>query len=97
MLKEFWTLVKMLFISKPSEIDEVKLMSMEHFPLGERNYLSWCGHLIYRKDKLSERRKEWITQEYKERKQVENYKLWFAQQAGSWIKYYWRWYFNEIN
>ena len=53
--------------------------------------MPWCGYLIYRKDQLAERRKDWITKEYRELKRVENYKLWFAQQSGSWLKFYWKW------
>ena len=37
MIKEFWTLAKMLFTSKPGDIDEVRLKPMEHFPLGEKD------------------------------------------------------------
>ena len=94
MIKELWTLAKMLFATKPSEIEEVKLMGMEHFPSEGKDYMSWCGHLIYRKDQLAVRRKEWITKEYKERKQIENCKLCMAKESGSWIKFYWQWYFT---
>ena len=94
MIKELWTLGKMLFATKPSEIEEVKLMGMDHFPSEGKDYMSWCGHLIYRKDQLAVRRKGWITKEYKERKQIENYKLCMAKYSGSWIKFYWQWYFT---
>ena len=94
MIKELWTLAKMLFATRPSEIEEVKLMGMEHFPSEGKDYMSWCGHLIYRKDQLAVRRKEWITKEYKERKQIENWKLCMAKVSGSWIKFYWQWYFT---
>ena len=94
MIKELWTLAKMLFVSRPSEIEEVKLMGMEHFPSEGKDYMSWCGHLIYRKDQLAVRRKEWITKEYKQRKEIENYLLDSAKESGSWIKFYWQWYFT---
>jgi hypothetical protein len=94
MIKEFWTLAKMLLLSKPGGIEEVKLMGMEHFPSKDKDYMSWCGHLIYRKDRLAVRRKEWITKEYRERKQIENYKLSLAKKSGSWMKFYWQWYFD---
>ena len=94
MIKELWTLAKMLFATKPSEIEEVKLMGMEHFPSEGKDYMSWCGHLIYRKGQLAVRRKEWITKEYKLRKQIENGKLCMAKESGSWIKFYWQWYFT---
>ena len=94
MIKELWTLAKMLFATKPSEIEEVKLMGMDHFPSEGKDYMSWCGHLIYRKDQLIVRRKEWITKEYKQRKEIENYLLDSAKESGSWIKFYWQWYFT---
>ena len=94
MIKELWTLAKMLFATKPSEIEEVKLMGMDHFPSEGKDYMSWCGHLIYRKDQLAVRRKEWITKEYKQRKEIENYLLDSAKESGSWIKFYWQWYFT---
>lgn len=88
MLKEFWTLAKMLFMSKPSEIGEVKLMGMEYFPLKGKDYLSWCGYLVYRKDEFAIRRKEWLTKKYKQRKQSENLLLEEAKQCGTWMKFY---------
>lgn len=92
MIKELWTLAEMLLTSKPNELEDIKLMGMEHFPLAGRDYMSWCGHLIYRKDQLAVRRKEWITKEYKELKQAEKQKLCLAKQAGSWIKFYLQWF-----
>ena len=90
MIKEFWTLAKMLFKSRPGEIEEVKLMGMEHFPAKGKDYMSWCGHLIYRKDQFAVRRKEWITKEYKLRKQAENRRLSSAKESGSGIRVYWQ-------
>ena len=92
MIKELWILAKMLFTSKPKEIEEVKLMGMEHFPSKGKDYMSWCGRLIYRKDQLSERRKEWITKEYRQRNQMENFILECAKESDSWLKFYWMWY-----
>ena len=94
MIKELWTLAKMFFATKPNEIEEVKLMGMDHFPSEDKDYMSWCGHLIYRKDQLTVRRKEWITKEYKQRKEIENYLLDSAKESGSWIKFYWQWHFT---
>lgn len=90
MIKELWILAKMLFATKPSENEEVKLMGMQHFPSRDKDYMSWCGHLIYRKDQLAVRRKEWITKEYKERKNHETIHLMQAKMCGSWTKYYLR-------
>ena len=94
MIKELWTLAKMLFATKPSEIEEVKLMGMDHFPSEGKDYMSWCGLLIYRKDQLATRRKEWITKEYKERKHFENCMLGLAKESGSWTKFYLRMFFE---
>ena len=94
MIKELWTLAKMLFQSKPNEIEEVKLMGMDHFPFKGYAYVMWCGKMIYRNDMYDVRRKEWITKKYKESKNEENIHLAQAKLCGSWVKYYWR-YFCE--
>ena len=85
----------MLFASKPSEIDEVKLMGMEHFPFKGFSYMCWCGKMVYRKDTYETRRKEWITKKYKVSKNHETIHLMQAKLCGSWTKYYlrylWEW------
>ena len=95
MIKELWILAKMLFASKPSEIDEVKLMGMEHFPFRGYSYMMWCGKMVYRKDTYETRRKEWITRKYKVSKNHETIHLMQAKLCGSWTKYYlrylWEW------
>ena len=94
MIKEFWTLAKMLFQSKPSEIEEVKLMGMDHFPFKGYAYMMWCGKMIYRNDAYDRRRKEWITKAYKVSKNHETIHLMQAKMCGSWVKFYGR-YFVE--
>lgn len=95
MIKELWILAKMLFASKPSEIGEVKLMGMEHFPFRGYSYMMWCGKMVYRKDTYETRRKEWITKKYKVSKNHETIHLMQAKLCGSWTKYYlhylWEW------
>ena len=95
MIKELWTLAKMLFVSRPSEIEEVKLMGMNHFPFKGYKYMMWCGRIIYRNDTYDTRRKEWITKQYKIDKNHETIHLMQAKQCGSWAKYYlsylWEW------
>ena len=95
MIKELWTLAKMLFVSRPSEIEEVKLMGMEHFPFKGYAYIMWCGKMIYRNDRYDTRRKEWITKKYKVSKNHETIHLMQAKMCGSWAKYYlrylWEW------
>lgn len=90
MLKELWMLAKMLFKSKPSEIEEVKLMGMDHIPFEGYKYIMWCGKIIYRNDMYDTRRKEWITKQYKIDKNHETIHLMQAKMCGSWLKYYWR-------
>ena len=94
MIKELWTLAKMLFATKPSEIEEVKLMGMNHIPFKGYAYTMWCGKMIYRNDMYDIRRKEWISKEYKVKKTHETIHLMQAKQYGSWAKYYWK-YFCE--
>lgn len=95
MIKEFWTLAKMLLLSKPGGIEEVKLMGMEHFPFRGYSYMMWCGKMVYRKDSYETRRKEWITKQYKVSKNHETIHLMQAKQCGSWTEYYlrylWEW------
>ena len=95
MIKEFFTLAWMLFSSKPADFKEVKLMQMEHFPSRKRKYMSWCGRLIYRKDEMPERRREWIKPEYRELTRTQNLLLEEARQYGSWWKYYWNELLNQ--
>ena len=95
MIKELWTLAKMLFATKPSEIEELKLMGMNHFPFKGFAYMCWCGKMIYRNDMYDVRRKEWITKKYKVSKNHETIHLMQAKICGSWVKYYlsylWEW------
>lgn len=54
MIKEFWTLVKMLFASKPSEArakGKLEVMVMKHFPFSGYRYMMWCGYVITRHEK----------------------------------------------
>lgn len=90
MLKELWILAKMLFKSKPSEINEVTLKGMNHIPFKGYKYIMWCGRIIYRNDAYEKRRKEWITKQYKIDKNHETIHLMQAKICGSWLKYYWR-------
>lgn len=78
----------MLFKSKPSEIDEVTLLGMDHIPFEGYKYIMWCGRIIYRNDAYEKRRKEWITKQYKIDKNHETIHLMQAKMCGSWVKYY---------
>ena len=95
MIKELWILVKMLFgRRKPKDIEKVSLMGMNHFPFRGYKYLMWCGKMIYRNDMYDRRQKEWPTNSFQISQNHEQIHLMQAKVAGSWFKYYWR-YFCE--
>lgn len=50
MLKELWTLIKMLFASRPSDVvgKGMEVIEMKHFPFKGYKALSWCGRIIHR-------------------------------------------------
>lgn len=50
MIKELWILVKMLFVSRPSDVvyKELEVVEMNHFPFKGFKALSWCGKIIHR-------------------------------------------------
>lgn len=98
MLKECWTLGKMLFASKPSEElgKEMDILVMNHFPAKNKTVMSWCGMIVVRKNKVD------LLMKFLETK---NGKRLLAHEAGhvvqavhhsdSWVKYYlsyaWNW------
>lgn len=86
MLKELWILVKMLFASKPSEITEVKVIDMKHFPFEGYKAMYWCGCIIHRIGS-SEVNEKTINHE--------TIHLMQAKDKGSWWSYYlsylWNW------
>lgn len=90
MFRDLWTLIKMLFKSDPSEINTVELMEMEYFPFKRYSYMMWCGKMIYRKDDLANRKKEWSTNSFRYIMNHENIHLMQAKVCGSWVRYYWR-------
>ena len=95
MIKELWILIKMLFgPRKPKDIEKVSLMGMDHFPFRGYKYLMWCGKMIYRNDMYDRRQKEWPTDSFQISQNHEQIHLMQAKVAGSWLKYYWR-YFCE--
>lgn len=97
MIKEFWTLIKMLFCTKPCNINNVSLMNMKHFPFKGYKYLMWCGKMIYRDDMYDRRQKEWATDLFLVSKNHEQIHLMQAKMCGSWVKYYWRYFVEWLN
>ena len=79
MIKDLWILVKMLFASKPSDIDKVVVVDMRHFPFKGYKAMAWCGYVIHRigasavDDKTLNHERIHLMQ---------------AKVCGSWVKYY---------
>ncbi len=93
-MRELFKLIGMLFGSKPSDIDELVLLPMKHFPFKGSNVMMWCGRLIYRKKREAAMSRYIGTSAGLRLKTHETIHLKQAQVAGSWVKYYWR-YFVE--
>lgn len=79
MIKELWTLIKMLFASKPSDICKVEVVDMRHFPFDGYKAMYWCGYIIHR-----------IGASDVDDKTIrhETFHLWQAKEHRSWIRYY---------
>ena len=86
MIKELWTLIKMLFSSSPKDTETVKVMDMQHFPFKGYKAMSWCGCIIHRADASPV---DTITINH------EHIHLMQAKVCGSWCRYYikylWEW------
>ena len=93
---ELFTLIKMLFASKPSDIFEVQLMPMSHFPWWNYKFMMWCGRIIYRKEKEEVIKRHMQMSSGKKSKRHETFHLCQAQNHArdSWVRYYWI-YFKE--
>ena len=87
-IKEFFKLAKMLFTSRPSDQDEVELMSMTHFPFSGYAFMMWCGKMVYRAENEDIIDAYMETEKGKVSKNHENIHLQQAKDKGSWIKYY---------
>lgn len=95
MIKELWILVKLLFSSSPSDIKELELLEMKHFPFSGYKFMSWCGRMIYRESNKDRIQREIGTSKFETSKIHETIHLRQAQVEGSWVKYYlkyfWEW------
>ena len=54
MAKELWILVKMLFLSRPSDIfgKDLELVIMQKFPFKGFRFMCWCGKIILRQERV---------------------------------------------
>ena len=94
MIKELFTLAKMLFQSKPSDMlgKDLELMFMEHIPFKSFGYMSWCGKVIVRKEY------ENVVHEYYNER-IKRHEYGHVMQAiyhgDNWLEYYlsysWNW------
>lgn len=85
MIKELWTLVRMLFGTNPKDVDGMTVIEMKHFPFEGYKAMSWCGCIVHRVG-ASEVNEKTVNHE--------TIHLMQAKQCGTWVKYYWR-YFVE--
>lgn len=97
MIGETFTLIKLLFSSKPKEHKEVILMPMDHYPLSGYKFMSWCGMMIYRSKKQEVIDRYMSMELGKKSRRHENFHLKQAQHMKhpSWLSYYsryvWEW------
>ena len=86
MIKELWILVKMLFASKPKDIDQPSVIDMQHFPFKGYKAMAWCGYIIHRIGSSA------VNQKTINHERIH---LMQAKVCGSWFKYYlaylWEW------
>lgn len=99
MFKELWTLIKMLFQSKPSEAvgKDLEVIVMKHFPFAGNRYMSWCGKVITRSEKKAVIDRFLTTLAGNKSK---NHEGWHVKQGidehgDNWLRYYlnyfWHW------
>ncbi len=93
-MKELFQLIKMLFSGKPGDFEEPQLLAMKHYPFKGYRFMMWCGRMVYHKENEETIRSYMETSSGKESLTHETIHLRQAQNAGTWIKYYWR-YFIE--
>lgn len=93
-MKELFQLTRMLFTSKPGDFGTPQLLAMKHYPFKGNRFMMWCGRMIYRADNAGKIEKYMQTYAYVETFTHETIHLRQAQKAGSWVKYYWK-YFCE--
>ena len=79
MIKEFLTLILLLFSKNSINFEETEKMRMEYFPLQKDKYLSWCGYIITKEEELEMTLPSWIH---------ENIHLYQAKKYGWWGWYY---------
>ena len=98
MLKELWTLIKMLFATRPSDFvyRDLEVVEMKHFPFEGYKWLMWCGRMVCRSDNKEKIQKEMLTTKFVISKNHEKIHLMQALACNdSWARYYlaylWEW------
>jgi hypothetical protein len=101
MIAELWILIKLLFQTKPSSIlekEDLDLIVMKNFPFKGYRFMSWCGKIILRQDRLdfvkehlkTKEGKISITHEKGHAIQAE------SEHGDNWIRYYLSYFWNWI-
>lgn len=84
MVKELWYLIKTLF--SPLN-DQIKVVKMKYFPFPGYSAMSWCGKVITRRDKVSDKV---INHERIHLEQA--LELARLEKSNTWITYYWQYF-----
>lgn len=82
---EIFKLAKDLF--KKTEVKEPQLIKMKHFPFEGFSYMSWCGNIIYRKDKYAKISKVSLWHETIHILEATRFKRWI----WFYLSYLWEW------
>lgn len=86
--KETFTLIRLLFTSRPKAVNEPELLQMKYYPARGYKYMMWCGKMIYRSEYADRILGEVGTKTYERSKNHETIHLRQAQIKGSWFSYY---------
>ena len=99
MIKELWTLIKMLFQSRPSDCigEELEVMFMKNFPFNSHTVMSWCGKMIMRDEYWNDAIRFLETNQGKELKTHEYGHVVQALLCNdSWFRFYLSYYWNWL-
>lgn len=86
MIKELWTLAKMLF-HRTKNSDDVEVLLFKHFPFKGYSMMMWCGKLITRQEKYLNPSVTTLRHEKIHLKQAQMYSHWYKY----YLRYLWEW------
>lgn len=100
MFKEFFTLIKMLFATRPSDYlgKDLEVQTMKHFPFAGNRYMAWCGKIITRGEKEAVINRFLTTKAGAKSKTHEggHVKQAIDEHGDNWLRYYLNYFWNWI-